>query len=345
MDQKKDPKDSKDSKDLTVSCVNLNQDSTCICVGTNQGFRIFHLDPFKLISERKIPGGISFCQMLFRTNIVCFVGTGDNKSYPNFKVFVFDDDKQKCIGELNYSFPVLSVQMKRGMIIVLLSDAVYMYEWTALKLIHKIETIANPAAICALRTSEDSLFAVPNITVGHIRVEFLDQLGYRSPKLIPAHISKISCLQFNHQGTVLASTSQRGTVIRLFNPRSGQLIREVRRGSDPANISSLSFHLFGLYLVCTSDKGTLHLWLLEEPSGREKNKTAFIQQLLPPYFQSQWSTYQYPTSTYTRALCTHDPSAIYLVDQQKGEVQKISFDTHEHLPLIDCQYETFSLVT
>jgi hypothetical protein len=36
-------------------------------------------------------GGIKLAEMLFRTNIIGFVGTGDNTSYPATRLILWDD--------------------------------------------------------------------------------------------------------------------------------------------------------------------------------------------------------------------------------------------------------------
>ena len=335
-----------EKKEEAVYCINLNQDSTCFCVGTNQGFKIFSVEPFSLISEQSIPGGVRFAQMLYRTNIVALVGTGQDTSYPTHKVCIYDDLTKKCIGEIKYSQAVLNVQMKRGLIIVLLLESVYMYEYTALQIVNKIETCPNPDAICAFCPNVvRSTFAVPNVSQGHIRIDFLDQINNHSTTLIPAHEGKLACLQFNQQGTILASASKNGTIIRLWVPNTGNLIRELRRGSNPARILSIAFHVHDSFLVCTSDHETLHLWILD--SKFEKKKTSLFN-LLPKfvptkYLQSQWSSYQFNVSNgLTRVICTSSPNIIYLVAKQ--EMQKITFDILQPLQLQECPFEVHSFV-
>ena len=45
---------------------------------------------FKLIYI-DFDGGIKLAEMLFRTNIIGFVGTGDNTSYPATRLILWDD--------------------------------------------------------------------------------------------------------------------------------------------------------------------------------------------------------------------------------------------------------------
>ena len=45
----------------------------------------------------------------------------------------------------------------------------------------------------------------------------------------------------NIQGTRLATASDKGTLIRIFNAHNGSILTELRRGSQPATIYSINF--------------------------------------------------------------------------------------------------------
>jgi len=47
-------------------------------------------------------GGIKLGEMLFRTNIIGFVGTGNNTSYPSNRLILWDDIQHRPFGELNF---------------------------------------------------------------------------------------------------------------------------------------------------------------------------------------------------------------------------------------------------
>lgn len=57
-----------------------------------------------------------------------------------------------------------------------------------------------------------------------------------APFTINAHQSEIACLALNQPGSVVASASRKGTLIRLFDTTTRDKLVELRRGTDPATL-------------------------------------------------------------------------------------------------------------
>ena len=70
----------------------------------------------------------------------------------------------------------------------------------------------------------------------------------------------MSAIALNHDGNLLATASDKGQIIRIFVTDTGQQIQELRRGTDTAEVISLSFDPVSKYIGCTSDKGTVHIF-------------------------------------------------------------------------------------
>lgn len=79
-------------------------------------------------------------------------------------------------------------------------------------------------------------------------------------KLIQAHKGDIVSIALTQDGSRLATASDKGTLIRIFNTTTGQRQQELRRGVDPTVIYNISFNADNNYVACSSKKGTVHIY-------------------------------------------------------------------------------------
>ncbi|RYQ90365.1 hypothetical protein Ahy_B09g096484 isoform E [Arachis hypogaea] len=293
--------------------LSFNQDSGCFAAGTDRGFRIYNCDPFREIFRRDFGpgGGTSLVHMLFRCNILAFVGGGPDPRHPPNKVMIWDDHQSRCIGELSFRSEVKGVRLRRDRIVVVLAHKIFVYNFADLKVLHQIETIANPKGLCEVsHLSGTMVLACPGLQKGQVRVE---HYASKRTKFIMAHDSRIACFSLTQDGRLLATASSKGTLVRVFNTLDGSLLQEVRRGADRAEIYSLAFSPTAQWLAVSSDKGTVHVFNLKVDSGllgldrsnssSESNPSSptavsslkFMKGLcvLPKYFSSEWSVAQF----------------------------------------------------
>jgi len=358
--------------------VGFNQDHGCFACGTDSGFRIYNCDPFKQTFRRDfLNGGIGIVEMLFRCNILALVGGGSNPRYPPNKVMIWDDHQNRCIGELSFRSEVKAVKLRRDRVVVVLEYKVYVYNFADLRLMHHFETISNPKGLCALSPSSNTcVLACPGLQKGHLRVELFD---IRRPTLISAHESTLSCLALNLDGTRLATASERGTLIRVWDSHTGQALHELRRGAEHADIQSISFSMDASWLAVSSDHGTVHVFSLgagapgggaagpkpgtadddangtahELAAENAKSTWSFLsnvlpQSLTPKYITSQWSVAQFHTpgtgaagthSTH-RTICAFGPERhTLIVISTDGSFYKCTFDPAKGG---ECRRESFA---
>ena len=69
-------------------------------------------------------------------------------------------------------------------------------------------------------------------------------------------------------GYKLATASEKGTIIRIFDVCKGECLQELRRGSEYATIYSLAYDIKSQWLACSSDSGTIHIFALK-PTDEE----------------------------------------------------------------------------
>ncbi|KAG2380131.1 Autophagy-related protein [Vigna angularis] len=109
--------------------------------------------------------------MLFRYNILTFVGGRANPHYPPSppnKVMIWDDHQSHCIYELSFHSKVKGVRLRRDRIVVVLAHKIFVNNFSDLKVLHQIETIANPKGLYNLspifpKHTQQSNHKIPNL--------------------------------------------------------------------------------------------------------------------------------------------------------------------------------------
>ncbi|KMK59790.1 protein-vacuolar targeting protein Atg18, putative [Aspergillus fumigatus Z5] len=219
---------------MAMNFVTFNQDYSYLAVATSKGFRIFTTDPFAKSYETK-EGNIAIIEMLFSTSLVALILSPRRLQITNTK------------------------------------------------------TSPNPNAICALSPSSDncylayplpqkappSSFNPPSHTppgTTHVsptsgEVLIFDTLKLEAINVIEAHRSPLACITLNSDGTLLATASDKGTIIRVFSVPDGHKLYQFRRGSMPSRIFSMSFNTTSTLLCVSSSTETIHLFKLSHPTS------------------------------------------------------------------------------
>jgi WD40 repeat protein len=340
--------------DLSQSPVNgllfvgFNQDYGCFACGTDSGFRIYNCDPFKETFKREFQnGGIGYVEMLFRCNILALVGGGKNPRYPPNKVMIWDDHQNRCIGELSFRSEVKAVKLRRDRVVVVLEHKIYVYNFANLKLVDHIETINNPKGLCALCPSpQNNVLVCPGLQQGHVRVELYD---VKKTSLIPAHEGPLGCFALNFNGTRLSTASKKGTLIRIWDTASGNQLQEMRRGVDQAIIYSVCFSQQSQWLATSSDKGTIHVFKLNEnvrdvsektdveadkgtgakgdkPDKNPSSSLSMFKNVLPKYFSSEWSFAQFRVQDVRTIVAFGNQENVVIVISANGSFYRATFN-------------------
>lgn len=83
--------------------------------------------------------------------------------------------------------------------------------------------------------------------------------------MVEAHRSPLSCVTLNDAGNLLATASDKGTIIRVFSIPSARKLYQFRRGSMPSRIYSMSFNTTSSLLCVSSATDTVHIFKLGVP--------------------------------------------------------------------------------
>ncbi|KAJ1648488.1 autophagy protein [Coemansia asiatica] len=273
--------------DSDLLFINFNQDYSCLSVGTKNGYKIYNCEPFGKCYARS-EGGIGTVEMLFCTSLVALVGSGDQPTLSPRRLQIINTKRQSIICELTFPTTILAVKLNRRRLIAVLEEQIYVYDISNMKLLHTIETPPNPTAICAMSPSSENCFiayptpasismppskpgAVPEIPAT-TDVMVFDANTCEAINIIQAHKSPVSCLAINREGTLLATASDKGTVIRVFSLPGAQKVAQFRRGAYPAKIHSITFNAKSTLLLVSSDTDTVHIFRMSDGRKRAAGK-------------------------------------------------------------------------
>ncbi|KAF2084901.1 WD40 repeat-like protein [Saccharata proteae CBS 121410] len=246
-----------DSHPSPARAVAFNQDCSCFAVALENGFRVFK--SAEGTSERlRNLGCVLLCaEMLNRTPYLALVAKSTPSSYEPGKVSIWNEGKQTPIVELDHDHAVQRVRMTKTHIAVVLVNTVHLYNFTAPpQKIREVETTSNPFGLCSLGPET---LVLPGRKPGQVQViNLASKTGTIS--IIPAHTNALRAVSLSRDGSIIATASEQGTLVRLWGTSSCAKLGEYRRGVDPATIFCIAISPHNAFLAVTSDKGTLHIF-------------------------------------------------------------------------------------
>lgn len=203
---------------------------------------------------------IRIAERLFSSSLVAVVTASEPHK---LKVCHFKKGTEIC----NYSYPkdILSVKLNRSRLVVCLEDSIYIHNIRDMRLLHSIKNMApNAAGLCTLSLSSHLAYPISS-TAGELQI--FDAGNLTSRLKIKAHDSQLSAMNFSFNGTLLATASEKGTVIRVFCVKNGQRVHEFRRGlKRHVSIGSLNFSICASYVVASSNTETVHIFRIDPKS-------------------------------------------------------------------------------
>ena len=221
-------------------------------------------------------GGIGIIEMLKRTNILALVGGGRNPKFPTNQLIIWDDHQGKIISKLRINENIMSVRLRNDKIIVISRNKFYLFNINTLETITILNTFDNPLGIIALSNGDNNklIVAFPYEAQGSI---FIGDFFQKCEKIsvLHAHDSRVVCISINKEGTLMASSSDKGTLIRIYIINDDQKFWEFRRGTKSVEMNCITFDPNNKFIGCSSNVGTIHIFSITSIVKEldEKNKT------------------------------------------------------------------------
>ena len=206
--------------------------------------------------------------MLKKSNILALVGGGTLPKFSKNKIIIWDDHQGKIMIQIRFNSNIIKVKLREDCIISILENRIYLLDINTLETIDILDTFDNPNGIFSMSNINNKLNIAFPQNKGKIQLEYYNIIKENfkkdETKIINAHESFIAFLTLNNEGNVLATASDKGTLIRLFNVYNQEMIAELRRGTKNTTINCLAFDINTEFIACTSEVGTVHIFYIHE---------------------------------------------------------------------------------
>ena len=303
--------------DNSANKISFNQDYSIVSIGTQRGYKIIQLAPL-FFHEKNLMGSLDRCEMSYKSNYLALVGGGKIPKYNNKKVVLYNDAEDCIESEYKFASPVLNVKFKKSLIFIVTEKKIYVFNVQTSQNVDSFDTITNKRGIIAVN-------GCPEKTIMAHPIEFEDDpdkgyvgiKNYKTNKYFPllVHDEPPSCMEMDYYGLLLASANDKGTTIRIHNLLDKTLVYECRRGKDKALINYMSFDLDYNYFGNSSDKGTIHIWKLNDiiEKVQENNKIDYKVKKISNY-KSEFSFAKVKINKQNCIFCFKSKDRILIVD-------------------------------
>jgi WD40 repeat protein len=237
-----------------VKSVQVTQHCERMAVALSDGFAVFNLDPWSLIARVPIEGrSVDVVAAFPRATIAVFC------THPK-SIAVYDWSKRLTLLEFDAPEPVIRILAVARMFAIVSASSVLLYTYNPPNRCFTFTCHANTFGPADFAEQEGRFFlAMGGRDVGSLQL-FVVGLRDKPEIEFSAANHPVSVVRFNQTATIIATASARGTLIRLFDTKTGSEVGEFRRGSFKADICSISFSPDSKKVAVLSSKGTIHLF-------------------------------------------------------------------------------------
>jgi autophagy-related protein 18 len=208
--------------------------------------------------------------MLNTSNLVILIGSSEFGDFSSRKVTIWSTNTNSVICSSGpFTSKIWLSKLNKKRMIICERNFIHIYLTGEMKVIHSLNIDYSPIGKIVLSPSDKNNYICFSCSSeeGLVKVYDLNYLSFKTS--IKAHKSQISKLSINIKGDLLATSSTKGTIIRVFSIPKGEKLFTFKRGISSAIIHSINFNIDGDKMIITSETGTLHLFDLKNNENNE----------------------------------------------------------------------------
>lgn len=243
----------------------FNDEGTKFTASTERLFAIYSSLDFTKLAASTAFGGVRSINCLHHADLYLLVASGDKPGASPRRAKIWRDSQ--LIQEIALPTTVEHTQWNKTHLVLFTDNQIFVYELRTLSL--KATLNHFPGNNCGAMGVSDSnilCYPCPNV-LGQVIVH--DCKENRLLHRFAAHRTEVSRMAMNTTGTMLCTASKAGTLIRVFQIPSGDLLYTFRISNTNNSITSLQFCAQNSnYLLCGSGKNMWSVCYLGEKTQR-----------------------------------------------------------------------------
>ncbi|TMS36120.1 hypothetical protein L596_003369 [Steinernema carpocapsae] len=259
-----------------VHHVAFNNQQTMFAIASDRGVRRFNVKGLEQVMHLDFVtvGSIKRVAIYDNSGLIAMQSGGYRPKFSQSSVVVWDDspDRRGYYVDAVVKSDVTNFAMTRTKLVVFDATHLTVFHFDTCQKLCCVDISYNADGVMALCTDPKSeLLAYPGFNQGTVQLVNVGNVTTTtsiSPTGIQAHKSQVTQMTLNVQGTMLATGSVKGTIIRVFDTNKRTELFSFRRGIDTCSLSSLRFSPCLSFLAVSSDKGTIHVFELEKNDDR-----------------------------------------------------------------------------
>ena len=211
--------------------------------------------------------------MLYKTNIFGIVGSDNNPDYKQNIVIIWDDLNKKILAKFTFKEKILNLKLRKDKIVIVSRSKIFIYNINDFQNISNIETGDNPLGLIGISYSKKyGIIVYPSCDndkdKGQLTIYHFD--GKNNIYINP-HNHIVSYISLSYNGFLLATASEQGKKIRIFETITGENLQELNRGKEKADIKYISIDSKKQLIAVSSERGTIEIWSLSQSIEKIKN--------------------------------------------------------------------------
>jgi WD40 repeat protein len=250
------------AKDSQAIAVCIAESSQFVSVAHTDGFSIFSIDPFKLIDRCSIHGAHAIAINSDATKIAIAMKLIERDSTID-QVSLWNANSPHLHPDASISFsePVIRLCIRGSLLLVILRTGICLLDLTRFEPLMEQATAPNSTGCSDIATGNGpAKLALCDLIPGKVHILPFD--ADARAVFIQAHSHALSVIKFSGDGSLVATASEYGTLIRVFFSDGGGLRSVFRRGSLRSRVVAMAISPKLQKLVAVSENGTVHAFSL-----------------------------------------------------------------------------------